>query len=302
MQMTKKFALILAALSASATVHAAAVTFWDPTGYTVAGWNQTQYVADGLGGRIGVTYGVQPGFSTFDWNTVGRAPSASMGDLVGSASFGRGDLQGWTATGGVHAIRQMTPSTFDDNRNNYTITLDFSEYRGSQVGGVDGAANDKTFIGISDIYSGNLNWGRTTVTFSSTLTNGEAGSSGQWILLNGGAGPNHSTGGRNEPGALLSFDDGVLQGTGLLADGAGGSGDTVLGLLNTVGGEYKSITLSFDMFANFVDPSRPAQTRRTDNHGLYVGSIMEVPEPSTYALLGLGPMAIGTITRRRSIR
>jgi len=148
-------------------------------------------------------------------------------------------------------------------------------------------------VGISDIDAGNY-YGKTTVTFSSTLAKGSAGSSGGWTLLNGGATP--SSAGGNYPGALMSFSNSVLQGTSSLAAGTTNSLDTVLGLLRLDNAGYKTMHLSYDVY-----PVDGNTAPRVDNSGLYIGSFTAaVPEPGTYALMLAGLGAVGWVARRRA--
>ena len=59
------------------------LVFWDPSGYRWSGpgdWNQWRYIPDGLGGEIGIRFGVSAGFVTFNWNDGGVAPHGSVKD------------------------------------------------------------------------------------------------------------------------------------------------------------------------------------------------------------------------------
>lgn len=294
--MFKKISIAAAVslLAFAAQAETGSVTFWNPTGYSFSSatdWNQWKYVSDGLGGQIGIKYGVSPGYGTWDWASSGVQPHGSIADSIGTASFGHGDQAGLTSSS-VNAIRQQLGSQFSAAHNNFTIDLDFSQYKGSAVGGVDGQAGKNTMIGLSDFFAGNT-YGKTTVTFSSTLANGSAGNSAGWSLLNGGAAPSANT---NHPGALMSFSNGILQGTSTLAAGGTNNLDTVLGLLRLDNAGYKTLHLSYDMY-----PVNGNTAPRTDNSGLYIGSFTAaVPEPTTYAMMLAGLGAVGFIARRRA--
>lgn len=104
----------------------------------------------------------------------------------------------------------QTNMQFVGPQNNFTIELDFSQYKGSKIGGQDGVAGANTFVRVSDIYAG-LTYAKTVVTATGTLADGSAGSAQGWSLVNGGVAPNMS--GRGQPSAQLSLVNGVLQGT-----------------------------------------------------------------------------------------
>ena len=252
------------------------LVFWDPSGYrfnSATDWNQWRYVADGLGGQIGIRFGASPGFGTFDWDTAGgKAPAGSLADSTGSGSFGKHELAGMTSSS-VNAIRMQTNQQFIHPVNNYTIELDFSQYKGSKAGGKDGVAGANTFVGVSDIYAG-LTHAKTVITISGTLADGSAGSPAGWTLFNGGAMP--STAQRNEPGAQLSLVNGVLQGTNRPAPGGlPNTVDTVLGLVRLDAAGYKTLLLRYD-----ISPVGNHRVPRTDNSGLYVATaIPRQPAP-----------------------
>ena len=303
--MRKSLVLFAAATMAQAGVHAAqSAQFWNPSGYSfnsATDWNQWKSVSDGLGGSIGVRYSVAPGFATWDWNSQGGiAPAASIKDSVGTASFGRGDLAGVTSSS-VNGIRSQLNGQFTAPRNNFVVDLDFSNYKGSVAGGVNGLAGANTFIGVSDMFAGNY-YGNTTVTLSGTLANGSAASVAGWQLLNGGSVGSFISagGGFNSATVQMALRNGVLSGTGNLAAGAASGADkldTVLGLVKLDAAGYKTVRLSFDIY-----PVGGNTSPRTDNLAIYAGSFMTVtpiPEPSTYALMGLGLVGVAVAARRR---
>lgn len=245
-----------------------ALIFWDPSDYTFAhpgDWNQWRYVSDGLGGKIGIKFGVRAGFATWNWSSGGGvAPHGSIGDSIGSASFGNNQQTGLIASS-VNAVRMQLNNQFVAAVNNFTIDLDFSQYKGSKAGGVDGVAGANTFIGVSDIYAGQT-YGKTVVTISCTLADGSAGSTAGWTLQNGGAVP--SSAGGNQPAVQLSFNNGVLQGTSTPAPGGNpNSVDTVLGLLRLDAAGYKTVHLNYD-----ISPVGNNRAPRMDNSGLYVAT------------------------------
>jgi hypothetical protein len=174
------------------------LVFWDPSGYrfnSATDWNQWRYIPDGLGGEIGIRFGVSSGFGTWNWDSKGgKAPAGSMNDSTGAASFGKNEQTGLSATS-INAVRMQTNTTFVGAQNNFTIELDFSRYKGSKVGGKDGVAGANTFVGVSDIYAG-LTYAKTVVTMTGTLADGSAASPDGWTLLNGG--PAQATAG-NQP-------------------------------------------------------------------------------------------------------
>lgn len=243
------------------------LVFWDPKGYRFnhpADWNQWRYVPDGLGGEIGIRFGVSAGFGTFDWNNGGVLPHGSINDGTGAASFGKNEQEGFASTS-VNAIRMQANRQFTGPQNNFTVELDFSRYKGSKVGGQDGVAGANTFIGLSDIYAG-LTYARTVVTVTGTLGDGKAASPAGWTLVNGGAAP--PTAGGNQPSAQLSLANGVLQGTNRPAPGGmANSIDTVMGLVRLDAAGYKTLHLRYDIF-----PVGNNRAPRIDNSGLYVAS------------------------------
>ena len=251
----------------TAPLSATDLVFWDPSGYKFNGaadWNQWRYIPDGLGGEIGIRFGVSSGFGTFDWNNGGVPPHGSINDGTGAASFGKNEQTGLSSTS-VNAIRMQANKQFVGAQNNYTIELDFSRYNGSKVGGKDGVAGENTLIGLSDIYAG-LTYARTVVTVTGTLADGSAASPAGWTLQNGGAAP--ATGGGNQPSAQLSLVNGVLQGTNRPAPGGtANSIDTVMGLVRLDAAGYKTLHLRYDIF-----PVGNNRAPRIDNSGLYVAS------------------------------
>ncbi|UQA59838.1 VWA domain-containing protein [Polyangium aurulentum] len=255
------------------------LVFWNPSGYRWNGpgdWNQWRYIPDGLGGEIGIRFGVSAGFGTFDWNIGGVAPHGSVNDGTGASSFGKNEQVGMASTG-VHAIRMQANKQFTAARNNFTVELDFSRYKGSKVGGKDGVAGANTLVGVSDIYAG-LTYARTTVTITGTLENGSAANPAGWKLYNGGVAPN-TTGG-NQPSAQLSLTNDVLQGTNRPAPGGqANSIDTVMGLVRLDASGCKTLRLSYDIY-----PIAGSWGPRIDNSALYVASAFprkpaEQPKP-----------------------
>ncbi|ATB33198.1 vWA domain-containing protein [Melittangium boletus] len=243
------------------------LVFWDPSGYRWNGsgdWKQWRYIPDGLGGEIGIRFGVSSGFSTFNWSIRGVAPHGSINDGTGVASFGKNEQTGLTATH-VNAIRMQTPTRFTDAQNNFTVELDFSRYKGSKVGGKDGVAGANTFMGVSDIYAGQT-YARTVVTITGTLADGSAASPQGWKLLNGGVAP-YSAGKLHS--AQLGLTNGVLQGTSTVAPGGQAkSVNTVMGLVRLDAAGCKTLRLRYDLF-----PVGNNQAARTDNSALYVASV-----------------------------
>ncbi|MCY1064369.1 VWA domain-containing protein [Nannocystis sp. RBIL2] len=255
------------------------LVFWDPSGYRFnhpADWNQWRYVSDGLGGEIGIRFGVSSGFGTFDWTNGGVAPFGSINDGTGAASFGKHEQANLASTS-VNAIRMQANRQFTGPQNNFTVELDFSRYKGSKVGGQDGVAGANTFIGVSDIYAG-LTYAKTVLTITGTLADGKAASPAGWKLVNGGAAP--ATAGGNQPSAQLGLSNGVLQGTNQPAPGGmANSIDTVMGLVRLDAAGYKTLHLRYDIF-----PVGNNRAPRIDNSGLYVASAFPrkpaQPEPA----------------------
>ncbi|PSM30981.1 hypothetical protein BVG81_007715, partial [Haliangium sp. UPWRP_2] len=64
--------------SAGAPTTSTELVFWDPSGFRFnsgTDWNQWRYISDGLGGQIGVRFGVSKGFATWNWDSAGgKAP------------------------------------------------------------------------------------------------------------------------------------------------------------------------------------------------------------------------------------
>jgi hypothetical protein len=242
------------------------LVFWDPSGYRwgASDWNQWRYVPDGLGGEIGIRFGVSSGYGTFDWNNGGVAPHGSIKDGTGTSSFGKNGQTGLTSAS-VNAIRMQANRQFTSAQNNFTVEFDFSRYKGSKAGGKDGVAGANTFIGVSDIYAG-LTYARTTITITGARADGGAASPQGWKLFNGGAAP--FTAGGNQPSAQLSLANGVLQGTNSPAPGGmANSIDTVMGLVRLDAAGYKTLHLRYDIF-----PVGNNRSPRIDNSGLYVAT------------------------------
>ncbi|AUX40368.1 hypothetical protein SOCE26_017680 [Sorangium cellulosum] len=260
------------------------LVFWDTSAYkwNAGDWNQWRYIPDGLGGEIGIRFGVSSGFGTFDWKKGGVAPHGSVNDGTGAASFGKNEQAGLASTS-VNAVRMQANREFTSAQNNFTVELDFSRYKGSKVGGKDGVAGANTFIGLSDIYAG-LTYAKTTVTITGTLADGSAASPAGWKLVNGGAAP--ATAGGNQPSAQLSLVNGVLQGTNRPAPGGmANSIDTVMGLVRLDAAGYRTLHLRHD-----ISPVGRNRAPRIDNSGLYVASAFprkpaqaEPPKPATPA-------------------
>ncbi|XYI03000.1 VWA domain-containing protein [Sorangium sp. So ce1128] len=243
------------------------LVFWDTSAYRWGGpgdWNQWRYIPDGLGGEIGIRFGVSSGFGTFNWSD---APFGSTNDGTGTASFGKNEQVGLASTS-VNAVRMRTPEVVAQGQINFTVELDFSRYKGSKVGGKDGVAGANTFIGVSDIFAGLALGCKTTVTITGTLADGSAASPAGWKLVNGGVAPNTTH--ANQPSAQLSLANGVLQGTSTPAPGGeANSIDTVMGLLRLDAAGYKTLHLRHDIYRM---SGGSMWTSTTDNSGLYVAS------------------------------
>ncbi|WP_437931805.1 vWA domain-containing protein [Sorangium sp. So ce291] len=256
------------------------LVFWETSEYKwVSGdWNKWRYIPDGLGGEIGIRFGVSSGFKPFPWNEGGVAPFGSVNDGTGAASFGKHEQAGMSSAS-VNAVRMQASSSFTHAQDNFTIELDFSRYKGSKVGGKDGVAGANTLIGVSDIYSGHTH-GKTTVTITGTLTDGSAASPAGWKLVNGGVAP-ASKASFDAPSAELSLANGVLQGTDTPAPGGKAkSTNCVMGLVRLDAAGYKTLLLRYDIFPV---PHNPG-VQRIDNSGLYVASAFprkppKPPEP-----------------------
>ncbi|WP_437626790.1 vWA domain-containing protein [Sorangium sp. So ce1151] len=257
------------------------LVFWDTSAYKWAGsgdWNQWRYIPDGLGGEIGIRFGVSSGSGTFDWNKGGVPPFGSVNDGIGAASFGKNEQAGMSSTS-VNAVRMQGTKEFTHAQNNFTVELDFSRYKGSKVGGKDGVAGANTFIGLSDFYAG-LTFARTTVTVTGTLADGSAASPAGWKLVNGGAAP-PSKASIDPPSAEMSLVNGVLQGTNKSAPGGIAKPiNCVMGLMRLDAAGYRTLHLRYDIF-----PVAGNWGPRIDNSGLYVASAFprkpaQPPEPA----------------------
>ncbi|WP_437498217.1 vWA domain-containing protein [Sorangium sp. So ce1099] len=272
----------------SSSAEALDLVFWDTSAYRWGGrgdWNQWRYIPDGLGGEIGIRYGVSSGFSTFDWNKGGVPPHGSVNDGIGAASFGKHEQAGMSSTS-VNAVRMQGTLEFTHAKNNFTIDLDFSRYKGSKVGGQDGVAGESTFIGVSDIYAGH-SYGKTTVTITGTLADGSAASTAGWKLVNGGVAPPNKVS-IDPPSSEMSLVNGVVQGTSKSAPGGKAkSTNCVLGLMRLDAAGYRTLHLRYDIFS--VPGNWGA---RIDNSGLYVASAFprkppQPPEPAKPPLVDL---------------
>ncbi|WP_437664469.1 vWA domain-containing protein [Sorangium sp. So ce1182] len=272
----------------SSSVEELDLVFWDTSAYKwISGdWNKWRYIPDGLGGEIGIRYGVSPGFKPSAWNKGGVAPFGSVKDPTGTASFGKHEQAGMSSTG-VNAVRMQGTMEFDDAQNNFTIDLDFSRYKGSKVGGEDGVAGANTFIGVSDIYAGQTH-GKTTITITGTLADGSAASPAGWKLVNGGVAP-ASKASFDAPSAEMSLVNGVLQGTNKSAPGGKAKPtNCVMGLMRLDAAGYKTLHLRYDIFP--AADNRGA--KRIDNSALYVASAFprkppQPPEPAKPPLVDL---------------
>lgn len=248
------------------------LVFWDPSGYrfnSAADWGQWRYVSDGLGGKIGIRFGVPQGFAPWNWDSNGgKAPVGSIADKTGAASFGK-NQQTHLTSASVNAVRMQTNAQFVAAKNSYFIELDFSQYKGSKVGGVDGVAGLNTYIGVSDIYAG-LTYAKTVITITGTLADGSPANPAGWTVVNGGPVPAFSGG--NQPSAQLSLVNGVLQGTNQPAPGGQpNSIDTVMGLVRLDAAGYKLLHLQYDLY-----PVGGNRAPRTDNSALYVASAFPI--------------------------
>ncbi|NEP84286.1 MAG: hypothetical protein F6K39_42940 [Okeania sp. SIO3B3] len=105
------------------------LTFWDTTNYKYPGFGQTAQVSDGLGGTIGITY------HKIDYDNRGWKGKPNGDTPVTEDRLLSGEIENkFSLTGQVKGITAtMPPIRTIGRENNYSVTLDFSNYKASLV-------------------------------------------------------------------------------------------------------------------------------------------------------------------------
>jgi hypothetical protein len=163
------------------------LTFWNTKDYKYPGFSQTVQVPDGLGGTIAVTYN-QMDYGDRDWK---RPPD---GDTpITEDRFLSGEIEKQFAlTGKVNSITAVMPALrTQGTENNYSVTLDFSNYKASVANSkaTDGATSADTYLAISRFFNG-TKFAYTTIKVTAIALDGGALNIGEWKLFNSGALPN----------------------------------------------------------------------------------------------------------------
>ncbi|NEO57162.1 MAG: hypothetical protein F6K54_31275 [Okeania sp. SIO3B5] len=159
------------------------LTFWDTTNYKYPGFGQTAQISDGLGGTIGITY------NQIDYDNRSWKGKPDGGTPITEARLLSGEIENqFTLTGQVKGITATMPQIRTIGReNNYSVTLDFSNYKASLAGSkvTDGATCGDTYLAISRFFNGSKA-GYTTIKVTATTLDGSPVNLTDWKLFNSG--------------------------------------------------------------------------------------------------------------------
>ncbi|NEN91260.1 MAG: hypothetical protein F6K48_21060, partial [Okeania sp. SIO3H1] len=159
------------------------LTFWDTTDYKYPGFGQTAQISDGLGGTIGITYN-QIDYDDRAWKGKPDGDTPITEDRLLS-----GEIENkFSLTGQVKGITVTMPQIRTIGReNNYSVTLDFSNYKASLAGSkaTDGATCGDTYLAISRFFNGTAA-GYTTIKVTATTLDGSPVNLADWKLFNSG--------------------------------------------------------------------------------------------------------------------
>ncbi|NET80177.1 LamG domain-containing protein [Okeania sp. SIO1F9] len=159
------------------------LTFWDTTDYKYPGFGQTAQISDGLGGTIGITY------NQIDYNDRGWKGKPNGDTPITEDRLLSGEIENkFSLTGKVKGITVTMPQIRTIGReNNYSVTLDFSNYKASLTGSkaTDGATCGDTYLAISRFFNGTAA-GYTTIKVTATTLDGSPLNLTDWKLFNSG--------------------------------------------------------------------------------------------------------------------
>ncbi|NEQ73034.1 MAG: hypothetical protein F6K23_08060, partial [Okeania sp. SIO2C9] len=159
------------------------LTFWDTTDYQYPGFGQTAQISDGLGGTIGITYN-KIDYDDRAWKRKPDGDTPITEDRLLS-----GEIENkFSLTGQVKGITVTMPQIRTIGReNNYSVTIDFSNYKASLTGSkvTDGATCGDTYLAISRFFNGSKA-GYTTIKVTATTLDGSPVNLADWKLFNSG--------------------------------------------------------------------------------------------------------------------
>ncbi len=249
------------------------LTFWNTQNYKYPGFGQTSQVSDGLGGTIGVTYN-QIDYDDRAWK---RKPD---GDTpVTDDRFLSGEIDDkFGLAGKLNSITSiMPPLRTKGTENNYSVTLDFSNYKASVANSsaTDGATSGDTYLAISRFFNGSR-FGYTTIKVTAKTLDGSALNLAEWKLFNSGALPNLGWMGGHNARIFLDAATQTISGKNAQGKqefcptppepGSSFGSDTGLGLLQLPSSQrYTSITLTFKQ--QHIGGGTP-----NDLHDIYIAS------------------------------
>ncbi|NET41387.1 LamG domain-containing protein, partial [Okeania sp. SIO2B3] len=257
------------------------LTFWDTTDYKYPGFGQTAQISDGLGGTIGITY------NQIDYDDRAWKGKPDGGIPITEDRLLSGEIENqFSLTGQVKGITVTMPQIRTIGReNNYSVTLDFSNYKASLAGSkaTDGATCGDTYLAISRFFNGTAA-GYTTIKVTATTLDGSPVNLADWKLFNSG-----TLGKGNNARVFLDAATQTISGKNSQGKqefsptppnpGTSFGTDTGLGLFQLPSDQrYTSITLTFKQ-------KKIKGTIPNDLHDIYVASnttstspISETPE------------------------
>lgn len=256
---------------------AAAVLALIPSSYAL--------VANDIASNYGATWanGSTGGTGFLTWSISNNDGSGNFaGSFIGNSTPGAGDIN----TGGVSFALYANPAAaFINADRGFVSAMNIGDTFSFNLG-VNFDNGNKGF----NLYSGGI---AATQLFNFNVGGGAQVSAGTGLTLNAGAGLGYDYGGASAIGVSLTFTDATT--LTYSVNRTSPQGNQGILFSGTVTGALAAPD-AFRFYASGTDAGGAAA------NNLYANSLSVVPEPSTYALLTLGALALGGYAVRRRAR